>query len=419
MLPMFTRIGAAAIKKDLTNTIAICNALNNPQQHYKTIHIAGTNGKGSTSHMLAAILQQAGYKTGLYTSPHLIDFRERIRVNGKPVSEVDVVLFVERNKTLIEQIKPSFFECTVAMAFWYFSIQEVDIAVVETGLGGRLDSTNVVKPELSIITNIGFDHMDLLGDTLDKIAFEKAGIIKKNTPVVVGEYLSITEPVFTEKASKENAKIVFVQDEVKINDFCLTNNGCSISVQTQQNKYDNVTCDLGGLYQKQNIATVIKSVEELNGLRFKITKQDLFNGLAQTKKLTGLLGRWQILSNHPLTITDVGHNVDGISFIVKQLELYNFNKLHMVFGMVKDKDITKVLALLPKHAIFYFTKANLPRALNEKDLKQLALQFNLQGIAFETVKDAIKEAKKNASENDLIFIGGSTFVVAEALPYYM
>lgn len=418
MLPMFTRIGKAAIKKDLNNTLAFCKALQNPHQKFKSIHIAGTNGKGSTSHMLAAILQTQGYKTGLYTSPHLLDFRERIRINGKPVSKEFVIEFVQNNLKNIETIKPSFFECTVAMAFDYFAREAVDVAVIETGLGGRLDSTNVITPQVSIITNIGFDHMDLLGDTLDKIAFEKAGIIKPNVPVIIGEYVDETKPVFLQKAESVNAPIVFAQDIVKINEFNLTAEGCNISIQTHEDEYKNIHCDLGGIYQKQNISTVVVATEIIQKTGFPVSKQAIYNGLKQTKKITGLMGRWQILKQQPLTVCDVAHNIDGIAQIVKQLNQISYENLHIVFGMVKDKDITNVLNLLPNHATYYFTKADLPRALNEKELQQQALEKNLQGNSYDTVAKAIDDCLNQCKMNDMIYIGGSTFVVAEALGYF-
>lgn len=415
MLPMFTRVGAAAYKKDLTNTLALCRALNNPQTQFKTIHVAGTNGKGSTSHMLASVLQNAGYKTGLYTSPHLKDFRERIKVNGKAVSKSFVSSFVERNKALIEQIKPSFFECTVAMAFDYFASKKVDVAIIETGLGGRLDSTNVITPDLSVITNIGWDHTDLLGDTLEKIATEKAGIIKQNIPVVVGSTLPETLKVFKQKSAQTNSKLLLAQKEIKVSNITTSAKGCSLMVKSKTTNYGKITCDLGGIYQKQNIALVVLACEQIKALKYQITKQHIKKGIATVVKTTGLMGRWQVLQKQPLTIADVAHNEDGMRMVVKQLKQLNANKIHFVIGMVKDKDIAKVLRLLPKNAQYYFTNANLPRALNAHELAQQGKLLGLKGGVYTTVKKAVASARKNAFKNDVIFIGGSTFVVAEAI----
>lgn len=415
MLPMFTRVGAVAYKKDLTNTLAFCQGINNPQQQFKTIHVAGTNGKGSTSHMLAAILQQAGYKTGLYTSPHLKDFRERIKVNGKAVSKPFVTQFVERNKSLIEHIKPSFFECTVAMAFDYFAYKKVDVAIIETGLGGRLDSTNIIQPDLSVITNIGWDHTDLLGDTLEKIATEKAGIIKQDVPVVVGSTLPETLAVFKQKSVQTNSNLYLAEQEIKVSQFSTTANGCQLLVKSKTANYGLIKSDLGGIYQKQNIALVVLATEVLKTLGYKFTKQHVKAGIAKVVKSTGLLGRWQLLNKNPLTIADVGHNEDGIKMVVKQLKQLKAAKLHMVIGMVKDKDIEKVLKLLPKQATYYFTNANLPRALSAPDLMAQAEKYKLKGKAYTTVKKAVNAAKANAGKHDVIFIGGSTFVVAEAI----
>lgn len=419
-LPMFTRVGASAYKADLDNTIALCMALGNPEKKFKSIHVAGTNGKGSTSHMLASVLQEQGLKVGLYTSPHLKDFRERIKINGVMIEEQEVVDFVNMNKPLFDKIMPSFFEWTVALCFHYFAVQKVDIAIIETGLGGRLDSTNVITPELSIITNIGWDHTDLLGDTLEKIAIEKAGIIKPNIPCVIGEVLPETAVVFSEKSKKENAPVFFAPQESQLNNFTLTEDGVKFMPQIKNNKLpvnsdDYMDCDLGGIYQQFNINTVLVALNELQNLGYKLNQSAIVNGLRKVKQNTGLMGRWQILSDKPKIICDTGHNVNGIYQVVKQIALQRFDKLHMVVGMVKDKDISKVLAELPVNATYYFCKAQLPRALNEVDLQLAAKQFNLVGDAFETVSLALQAAKNNASENDLIFVGGSTFVVAEAI----
>lgn len=413
---MFTRIGSAAIKKDLTNTLALCKALDFPQTKFKTIHVAGTNGKGSTSHMLASILQEAGYKTGLYTSPHLRDFRERIRINGSMISEEKVIDFVAQHKSLFEEIKPSFFEWTVALSFDYFAQEKVDIAIIETGLGGRLDSTNIITPLASIITNIGFDHMDLLGDTLEKIAFEKAGIIKPEIPVIIGEYQKEIAHVFVEKAIETRSPICFSNQKVNILYFNSSYQQSAFDVQFQFGElWKNVYCDLNGLYQQKNIGTVLASLETIIQAGFKISERDVREGLMNVKRNTQLLGRWQVLSNNPMTICDTGHNVNGIEYVVKQLAAQKFETLHLVFGMVKDKDISKVLALLPKDATYYFTKAAIPRALDEKELQLQANSFGLQGKTYESVDLALTAAQLAAKQSDLIFIGGSTFVVAEVI----
>lgn len=415
-LPMFTRIGSAAIKKDLTNTLALCKALGNPQTKFKTIHVAGTNGKGSTSHMLASILQEAGYKTGLYTSPHLTDFRERIRINGNMISEQKVIDFVAQHQELFESVKPSFFEWTVALCFQHFATEKVDIAIIETGLGGRLDSTNIIEPVLSVITNIGWDHTDLLGDTLPKIAFEKAGIIKGKTPVVIGEYQEETFPVFKEKSKMGESELILAMQKVNLLYFNSSINQSAFDVQFQFGLYwKNVCSDLTGIYQEKNIRTVLACLEPMRKAGFLINEQNLRDGLSFVKKNTGLLGRWQILNKEPLTICDTGHNINGIAYVLEQIGQQNFEHLHFVIGMVKDKDIVKILALLPVNATYYFTKANIPRALSELDLQSQASNFQLKGKTYPSVKEAIAAANNAASINDLIFIGGSTFVVAEAI----
>lgn len=415
-LPMFTRIGAAALKPDLTNTLALCEALGNPHKKFKTIHIAGTNGKGSTSHMLASILQAAGYKTGLHTSPHLKDFRERTRVNGQMMPEDFVIRFVEENNTLFETIKPSFFEMTVAMCFDYFAKQQVDIAIIETGLGGRLDSTNIILPQLSVITNIGWDHTDLLGDTLAKIAFEKAGIIKPNTPVVIGESDAETAPVFINKATEENAPIVFADAQLQLQNFDNRGDVAVFDVwQNNQVLFSGVECDLTGIYQKKNITTVLAAVLQLQEQGWEITEAHIRQGLQSVKSSTGLMGRWQKLSDNPLTYADTGHNLNGIQEVLKQISLTPHNQLHIVWGMVKDKDITKVLGLLPQKAHYYFCNAQLPRALPAAEMQQQATAFGLQGNHYSTVAEALKAAQTTAQQGDLVFVGGSTFVVAEVV----
>lgn len=415
-LPMFTRVGAVAIKKDLHNTIALCARLNNPQHKFKSIHIAGTNGKGSTSHMLAAIMQKAGYKTGLYTSPHLKDFRERIRVNGKMIAKSAVIDFVKNQKKTISEIEPSFFEVTVAMAFDFFAKQKVDVAIIEVGLGGRLDSTNVIMPELSVITNISLDHTNLLGDTLAEIAFEKAGIIKSHIPVVIGEKHAETLPVFKQKAQTQGAAIYFAQDHLSLKEKGIKNAKLVLDVfENEKLLFKNLALDLTGTYQSKNVLTVLQAVLQLRNLGFDIPNTAIYKALKQVKKLTGLQGRWQILAKNPLIICDTGHNKAGITEVLKNINQINYQNLHMVIGMVKDKDIDGVLALLPTNAKYYFCEPSLERALPAKELAQMAKKHQLKGSAFATVKQAFENAKINATEKDLIFTGGSTFVVAEIL----
>ena len=415
-LPMFTRVGASAFKKDLDNTITLCNALGNPQNKYKTIHIGGTNGKGSTSHMLAAILQKAGYKTGLYTSPHLKDFRERIRVNGKMVSKKFVIDFVKQQEQLISEIEPSFFEVTVGMAFSYFEQAQVDVAVIEVGLGGRLDSTNIIHPDLSVITNISLDHTNMLGNTFGEIAFEKAGIIKQNTPIVIGERHPETDPVFIKKAKEQNAHLVFAEDELSANHISKLANTLKLDIlQKDQVLLNGLQLDLTGTYQLKNILTVMEAVQELRKIGYQIPDEAIYKALKNVKKLTGLQGRWQTLSKKPLIICDTGHNKAGISEVIQNIEQTKYSNLHMVIGMVKDKDISSVLALLPKKATYYFCQPNLERALPATELVQQASNFQLKGKTFNTVEEALAAAKSSAHDDDLIFVGGSTFVVAEII----
>jgi dihydrofolate synthase/folylpolyglutamate synthase len=407
-LPMFQRVGAVAFKSDLTNTLSLCKALGNPQNKFKSIHIAGTNGKGSSSHMLASVLQAAGYKTGLYTSPHLKEFTERIRINGIEVDQDFVVDFVARIKPLIEEIQPSFFEITVAMAFDYFAYQKVDVAVIEVGLGGRLDSTNIITPTLSLITNISWDHMDLLGDTLKKIAGEKAGIIKTNVPVVIGERQPEVEEVFRVKSQECNSRITFASDLYNVTQ----ESEGSYSIRHDDHHYT-VEVDLKGGYQTRNIAGVLACVSELRKMGFIISDQQIAIGLKNVMQRTGLRGRWQILGRNPLIICDTGHNEAGISEIMKQINQTRHHQLHMVLGFVRDKDISRVLSLLPTSATYYFCAASIPRAMPSEELKQKAEGVGLNGNAFRNVNDAIRAAKANSAYDDLIFVGGSTFVVAE------
>ena len=390
-LPMYQRVGNAAYKTDLNNTIELCNLLENPQRKFKSIHIAGTNGKGSTSHMLASILHEAGYKVGLYTSPHLKDFRERIKVNGEMISQKYVINFVETHKAEFEEINLSFFEWTVGLAFDYFVSSQVDIAIIETGLGGRLDSTNVILPELSIITNIGLDHTQFLGDTYKQIASEKAGIIKQNVPVVIGETQEEVTSVFLDKANKLHCKISFADKEIA----------------------DLLESDLKGKYQANNIKTSLQAVKELQRLGWDISQIAVEKGLTQVVKNTGLLGRWQQLGESPKIICDTGHNEAGIEYIVKQLEEEEYKKLYIVFGVVNDKSLSKVLKMLPKSAYYYFCEANIPRALSVDILCKQAKQLELEGEMIKDVRTALDTAIRNSNRDDLIFVGGSTFVVAE------
>ncbi|MFT3750374.1 MAG: folylpolyglutamate synthase/dihydrofolate synthase family protein [Agriterribacter sp.] len=413
-LPMFSRIGDAAIKKDLTNTIILCERLGNPHQKFKTIHLAGTNGKGSVSHMLAAVFQSAGYCTGLYTSPHLKDFRERIKVNGEMVSEDFVVRFTQKIKPLIAETQPSFFEITVAMAFEYFAEMQVDVAVIETGLGGRLDSTNVIIPEVSAITNIGMDHMHLLGDTLAAIAFEKAGIIKQGVPVVIGETNTETSGVFTHASGKKNAPIIFADQLRYTEDPVYKDHRLYITiVRKEDNEKEGFSLDLTGLYQAKNLVTVLAVTDALKRKGWKISDENIHTGLNNVKKLTGLHGRWEQVNHKPDVFIDVAHNEDGIKQLVAQAEWMDFRELHIVIGMVKDKDIEKVLALLPKEANYYFTKAQIPRALPEDELSSKALQHDLHGHYYPDVNTAVKTAVQKAHRDDLIIVCGSVFVVGE------
>ncbi|AMR31917.1 dihydrofolate synthase [Mucilaginibacter sp. PAMC 26640] len=423
-LPMFTRVGASAFKKDLTNTLALCEKLDNPQHKFKSIHVAGTNGKGSTSHMLAAILQVAGYKTGLYTSPHLKDFRERIRINGQMISEETVVDFVANHGQDFEEIQPSFFEMTVALAFDIFAKEKVDVAVVEVGLGGRLDSTNIITPLLSIITNIGWDHMNMLGDTLQLIAGEKAGIIKENIPVVIGEYQPEIADVFLRRAEQLDAHIEFASEEWEVLAQDSDTETLSVEIQKQvlptfafsDDPVLNLQLDLPGTYQVKNLKTVLSAVDELREQGFTISNDHITTALKQVKTLTGLHGRWEVLKTLPLTICDTGHNPEGIREVLKNIAAVPYNKLHFVIGMVNDKDLGKVLNMLPKNATYYFCKPDIPRGLDAQNLKAQAANAGLQGQTYPSVKDALSAAQSAAANKDLVFVGGSTFVVAEVSP---
>lgn len=412
-LPMFSRVGAAAYKSDLSNTIALCEFLGNPQQKFKSIHIAGTNGKGSVSHMLAAILQTAGYRTGLYTSPHLKDFRERIKINGEMVSEQFVIDFTERIRPLSEEIEPSFFEITVAMAFEYFVEQKVDIAIIETGLGGRLDSTNIIHPELSVITNIGMDHMNLLGDTLEKIAVEKAGIIKKGVPVVIGELLPETRPVFERTAQGKNAPLTIASQTRNAKEWKWEKNELHVTVTREKDEPVTYRLDLPGIYQVKNLLTVLEACSRLRGAGWNINESALQTALRQVKKLTGFHGRWEILRRSPLVVIDVAHNEDGIIQLVKQIRQNVFEKLHIVIGLVKDKEIENILRLLPREADYYFTKAQIPRALPEEELSKKGSRFGLKGNSYSTVNTALYAASLQAGKKDMIVVCGSIFLAGE------
>ncbi|MEP7374105.1 MAG: folylpolyglutamate synthase/dihydrofolate synthase family protein [Chitinophagaceae bacterium] len=413
-LPLFSRIGAAAYKPNLDNTIRLCESLDNPHTKFKSVHVAGTNGKGSVSHMLAAILQTAGYKTGLYTSPHLRDFRERIRVNGEIINEEFIIDFTEKMNPLIEEIDPSFFEITVAMAFDYFAEQKCEIAIIETGLGGRLDSTNIILPELSVITNIGWDHMNLLGDSLEKIAGEKAGIIKDHIPVIVGEVLKETLPVFEKMAAERNAVLTIASQKRQALEWKWEKHELIVGV-AEDHKTDHKVyhLDLAGLYQAKNILTVLEVCSQLHQQGWNINDTIIHKALHQVKKLTGLHGRWEVIHEHPTIILDVGHNEDGIKQILKQVELTDHHELHIILGMVNDKEIDKVLKLLPKTAHYYFTQAQIPRALPGDTLHEKASIYELNGKSYPDVNTALKEVKIKAHKNDLAIVCGSVFLVGE------
>jgi dihydrofolate synthase / folylpolyglutamate synthase len=417
-LPAYHRVGKAAYKADLMNTLELDEYFGHPHAKFRSVHIAGTNGKGSVSHMLASILQEAGYKTALYTSPHLKDFRERIKVNGEMIPEDEVVSFVEKNFSVLSSVKPSFFEMTVAMAFDFFARAGVELAVIEVGLGGRLDSTNIINPLLSVITNIGHDHMNLLGDSIEKVAVEKAGIIKKNVPVVIGENQHLTEGIFRDKAASMDSEIFFAEDlytcvlEEPDNDT----GSRSFNLRSKQKTEFGVT-PLGGDYQVKNIQTVACAAAALTG-SLNISRNNFFNGIRNTVTNTGLHGRWQILGREPLTVCDTGHNLEGLEYVVRQINNTHKDTLHMVLGFVNDKELDKVLPLFPHEARYYFTRASVQRALDEKILQSEAALFGLEGESFENVARAVAEARNNARTNDMIFIGGSTFVVADALELF-
>jgi dihydrofolate synthase/folylpolyglutamate synthase len=413
-LPAFSRIGPAAYKPDLGNTIALCAALGNPEKEFKSIHIAGTNGKGSVSHMLAAILQEAGYKTGLYTSPHLRDFRERFRINGQMIGKEWIVQFVEDVKPLMLQIKPSFFEITVAMAFRWFAEEKVDIAAVETGLGGRLDSTNVLMSELSVITNIGWDHSNLLGDTLEKIAGEKAGIIKNAVPVVIGESTAETLPVFERFAKEKSAPISLAQRARQLVDWRWESHFLCVELAEEHaTDHRHYQLDLPGLYQTRNLLTVLEACEQLRRKGWTIPEEAVHSALRQVKKITGLAGRWELIGHKPDIVLDVAHNEPGMREVLQQVELMNYRQLHIVIGVVHDKDPSRLLELLPTGAQYYFTQAHIPRAMPVQELESKATELGLKGEPFDNVNLALKAARDRAKADDLILVCGSIFLVAE------
>ena len=418
-LPMFSRQGKSAIKADLTNTLKLTAALGEPQEKFRSIHVAGTNGKGSVCHMLAAILQKSGYRVGLYTSPHLIDFRERIRINGQPIGEQWVIDFVNRHKELMATVEPSFFEITVAMAFQAFADEEVDIAIIETGLGGRLDSTNVIKPILSVITNIDYDHVDILGDTLAKIAEEKAGIIKEGVPVVIGQQHDETERVFFEHSVKKNSALYHADVVWDIVRTPMMHDRSQIKlVNKATQEIHSIQCDLVGGYQSSNIKTVLTAIDVLNTrCGFGITLQDTITALRNVKGLTGLRGRWDVLNYKPYVVADVAHNPAGITVAMQQMANMDVKHKHIVIGFVRDKDVDAALKLLPKDATYYFCNANIPRALPVVELKDKAEAVGLRGSYHNSVADAVAEAAKKVLVDELLLITGSVFVVGEALAY--
>ena len=410
-LPVFQKIGGEAYKPGLGNTEKLDKIFNHPHLAYKTIHVGGTNGKGSTSHTLAAVLQQAGYKVGLYTSPHLVDFRERIRVNGEKIAEQYVIDFVDLNRSEFEPVEASFFELTMMMAFCYFREQKVDVAIIEVGLGGRLDSTNIITPELSVITNIGLDHVQFLGDTIRKIATEKAGIIKPNVPVVIGESSNEIRDIFSDRAKEVDTRIVFAEDTPQVISSQLIDNKWSYTTPRLQN----IEGELGGLAQLKNANTILTSIEELRMCEFNISDQAIYSGFKNVCELTGLMGRWQVIQNNPKVVCDTAHNKDGVKYVAQQLAITKCGKLHIIIGFANDKDVTHIVEMFPKQAEYYFVNAQISRALPAKDLQIIAQNHGLHGKVYSTIKEAYTQAIENAEANDLIFVGGSNFVVGEFL----
>lgn len=409
--PLFQNIGQGAYKEGLSNTHALDAHFNHPHRTFRTLHVAGTNGKGSCSHTLAATLQAAGYKVGLYTSPHLVDFRERIRINGTPIEEQFVIDFVEKHRSFFEPLHPSFFELTTAMAFHYFAEQQVDVAVIEVGLGGRLDCTNIISPDLTVITNISFDHVGFLGDTLAKIAHEKAGIIKPHTPIIIGEHNEETRPVFLAEATEKQAPIIFAQESPMV-----VSKGSDANYDIYQTtSYQDLQVALRGYCQEKNVNTLLHAIGELQRIGYNINESAVREGFAHVCQLTGLMGRWQQLSASPRLICDTGHNIGGFQYIVPQILAQPCKLLRIVFGMVNDKDINAVLALMPKHATYYFTQASVARALPSQELQALAAKHELHGSTYSTVAEATRAALTEADKEDFIYVGGSSFIVADLL----
>lgn len=415
-LPMFQRTGKAAYKANLDNTLALDKYLGHPHLQFKSIHVAGTNGKGSVSHSIAAVLQASGYKVGLYTSPHLRDFRERIKINGQSISEQDVVDFVDKHNSMLTELKPSFFEMTVGMAFDYFAREKVDIAVIEVGLGGRLDSTNIITPLLSVITNISMDHTNLLGNTLTQIAREKAGIIKGDVPVVIGERIENVDAVFVDQAEEVGATLLFASDQLSVkNSYVECNKRVYEIFRDNKICYSLLKSDLLGIYQEKNILTALCAIEQLEKIGVAIGMDSIYKGIANASTMTGLMGRWQVLQNNPMVVCDTGHNEAGISDILRQLKTCNYERLLIVIGMVDDKNIEGVLDMLPRQAMYFFTRASIPRALDENILREKAAKFGLSGQCYSSVKEAFDAAVKEAHQKDMVFVGGSTFIVAEVV----
>ena len=409
--PLFQNIGQGAYKEGLSNTYALDEHFGHPHRTFRTLHVAGTNGKGSCSHTLAATLQAAGYKVGLYTSPHLVDFRERIRINGTPIEEQFVIDFVEQHRSFFEPLHPSFFELTTAMAFHYFAEQQVDVAVIEVGLGGRLDCTNIISPDLTVITNISFDHVGFLGDTLAKIAHEKAGIIKPHTPIIIGEHNEETRPVFLAEATEKQAPIIFAQESPMV-----VSKGSDANYDIYQTtSYKDLQVALRGYCQEKNVNTLLHAIGELQRIGYNIDESAVREGFAHVCQLTGLMGRWQQLSASPRLICDTGHNIGGFQYIVPQILAQPCKQLRIVFGMVNDKDINAVLALMPKHAIYYFAQASVARALPSQELQALAAKHELHGSTYSTVAEATRAALTEADKEDFIYVGGSSFIVADLL----
>ncbi len=418
-LPMFQRHGKAAYKANLDNTLRFDTALGHPHRSFSTIHVAGTNGKGSVSHMLASVLQQSGLKTGLYTSPHLLDFRERIRINGTPVPKEEVTGFVENYQALIREIQPSFFEMTVAMAFDYFASQKVDVAVIETGLGGRLDSTNIITPVLSIITNISLDHTEFLGSDLPSIAREKGGIIKEGVPVVLGRSEEAYEGILADMARAKNAPLVRAQQAYTPVFHTLNQEGNMIlRLQNMDSgALESYTCDLAGLYQQENLVTTLASIQQVQKLGWVVTPSSIEEGFARVTTQTGIMGRWQTIGHNPRSICDTAHNADGIAAIMEQIRQVPRKELHVVWGMVSDKDVKTILPLLPKSARYYFTQSSVPRSMDHRELARAASAYDLSGTGHPTVEEAYRAAQQSAGPDDMIFTGGSTFVVADLLTF--